>query len=475
MSDTELHYQNITDLARQVRQGQLSPVEITEHLLDRVEKLDPRLHAIKGLTRDRALAEARAAELELRAGHDRGPLHGIPYVAKDLYDVKGEPTAAGCRLLEHRVAQRDCAVVRRLARAGMVLLGKSHTVQLAFGAVGINHDTGTPHNPYHHEPHVPGGSSSGSAVAVAAGLAPMGLGSDTGGSVRIPSSLCGTVGLKTTVGRISRAGIYPLSWTLDTAGPLTRSVEDAALVFLALQGEDAEDESTCGVAPLDVQPVLTRGVEGLRIAVGDPVLFEGIDPEVEQCVTETGAVFESLGAQVKHIELPELSQIVSDERRGLMISAEACAVNRKLLDDHFEQLDPVVAQRMIKGRKLPAPEYYDELRQWMRWRKDVMETLRDVDAVIAPTTMIPAAPLQEVDANFDQYMAYSSKYNRNTYFGNILNLCGVSLPCGFTIAGLPVGLMIYAKTFQEDMALRVAYAYEQATSWHQRRPDLSWA
>jgi len=221
--------------------------------------------------------------------------------------------------------------------------------------------------------------------------------------------------------------------------------------------------------------VLTRGVEGLRIAVGDPVLFEGVDPEVEQCVAETGAVFESLGAQVKHIELPELSQIVSDERRGLMISAEACAVNRKLLDDHFEQLDPVVASRMIEGRKLAATEYYDELRQWMRWRKDVMETLRDVDAVIAPTTMIPAAPLQEVDANFDQYMAYNSKYSRNTYFGNILNLCGVSLPCGFTAAGLPVGLMIYAKTFQEDVALRVAYAYEQATSWHERQPDLSWA
>jgi len=470
----DIHYLSIAQLGEAIRSGELGPVEITECLLDRIEQLDGRLHAIKRLTRDRALAEAKAAELQLEAGHDRGPLHGIPYVAKDIYDVCGEPTGAGCRLLENNVAGRDCAVVRQLARAGMVLLGKAHTVQFAFGAVGINHDTGTPHNPHHAEPHAPGGSSSGSAVAVSAGLAPMGLGSDTGGSVRIPSALCGTVGLKTTVGRVSRAGIYSVSWALDSAGPLTRTAEDAALVYQAMQGEDAEDETTAGVAPHDALAVLRRGVDGLRIAFGETPFFDEVDPEVEELVRAAGSVFESLGAHVGHVELPEATQVMADERRALVTSAEGCAVNRSLLDEHFDQLDPVVARRMIEGRQLKAPDYYEVTRQWTQSRREVLERLRDLDAIIVPTTMIPAAPLRLIDADLDSYVQYNFKYGRNTSIGNILNLCGVSLPCGLTRAGLPVGLLIYAKPFQEDTALRVAYAYEQATDWHRRRPDLSW-
>ena len=209
MADT-LAFEGIGSLAGKIRQGGVSPVALTEELLARIDALDPRLHAFIALTRERALGQARAAESALRAGHDLGPLHGIPYAAKDLYDVAGLPTTAGTRVLKDNVAAADCAAVRRLSAAGMVLLGKTHTVQFAFGGVGINHDHGTPHNPWHRVPHAPGGSSSGSGVAVAAGLVPMALGTDTGGSVRYPAALCGTVGLKTTVGRISRAGVYPL-------------------------------------------------------------------------------------------------------------------------------------------------------------------------------------------------------------------------------------------------------------------------
>ena len=472
MAEREIQYQSIAQLGEAIRHGELSPVEIAESLLDRIERLDGSLHAIQRLTRQRALAEAKAAELELGAGHDRGPLHGIPYVAKALYDVRGEPTAAGCSLLKNNVAQRDCAVVRRLAQAGMVLLGKTHTAQFAFGAVGINHDTGTPHNPHHAEAHAPGGSSSGSAVAVSAGLAPMGLGSDTGGSVRIPSALCGTVGLKTTVGRVSRAGIYSLSWTLDSAGPLTRTTEDAALVYQAMQGEDAEDETTWGITPHDAVGTLRRGIDGIRVAFAETLFFDDVDTEVEELVRATGPVFESLGAHVGHIELPEATLVMADESRALMIAAEGCAVNRTLLEKHFDQLDPVVARRMIDGQKLMATDYFQVIRRWKQWRTQVLERLLDLDVLIVPTTMIPAAPLRLIDQDLDSYQRYNFKYMRNTSVGNILNLCGVSLPCGFSRDGLPVGVLVYAKPFQEDTALRVAYAYERATQWHQRRPKL---
>ena len=241
MAGTALEFATISELASQIRAGALNPVKLAETTLDRVAALNPRLHAFISVTRERALAEAQAADILLRRGHDLGPLHGVPYAVKDLYNVAGLPTTAGTRLLAGNVVTRDAAVVRRLAAAGMVLVGKTYTVQFAFGGVGINHDQGTPHNPWHATPHAPGGSSSGSGVAVGAGLVPMALGSDTGGSVRIPAALCGTVGLKTTVGRISRADVYPLSWTLDSVGPLTRSVEDAALAIPGMIVRQLED------------------------------------------------------------------------------------------------------------------------------------------------------------------------------------------------------------------------------------------
>ena len=247
-----LHYRTVAELGRALRAGETSAAAITEHFLARIDALEPRLRAFTVVCRDRALAQARAADAQLAAGIDLGPLHGIPYVAKDLYDVAGLPTTAGTRLLADNVPDRDCTVIGKLTRAGMVLLGKTITVQFAYGGAGINTDQGTPHNPWHPDPHLPGGSSSGTGVAVAAGMAPMGLGTDTGGSVRIPASMCGITGLKTTVGRVSRAGIYPLSRSLDSAGPLARDAADAALVCEAMQGPDSADPTTLGQAPHDV-------------------------------------------------------------------------------------------------------------------------------------------------------------------------------------------------------------------------------
>jgi aspartyl-tRNA(Asn)/glutamyl-tRNA(Gln) amidotransferase subunit A len=475
MTDSDLAFATIGELASRIRSGGLSPVQLTESLLARTEHLNPRLHALRLVETERALAQARAAELSLRGGRDLGPLHGIPYAVKDLFDVSGLSTGAGTRLLEGNVAQRDSTVVRKLSQAGMVLLGKTHTVQFAFGGVGINHDQGTPHNPWHREAHVPGGSSSGSAVAVAAGMVCAALGTDTGGSVRIPAALCGVVGLKTTVGRVSRAGVFPLSWTQDSVGPLARCVADAALIYQAIQGADPDDDSTLGLPANDALRDLRRGVRGLRVAFGETVFFDDVDSEVEGLVRAAGEVFRSLGAQVSHTEIPEAKEAVASQKRALMVAAEGCVVNGDLLDAQFDRLDPIVSHRLAAGRGLSAPDYVTLLREWSSLRRRVVETLRDIDAVIVPTTMLPARPVKTVDAGMDVYAEYNARYLRNTAIGNILNLTGVSLPCGFDSQALPVGLMVYAKPFQEEMALRVAFAYEQASEWHRRRPDLSWA
>jgi len=464
----------IASMAADIRSGALTPTTITEALLARVAALDPGLHAFVQIMRDEALAQAQAAEAQLRGGRDLGPLHGIPYAAKDLFDVLGVATGAGCRLLSDNIAERDSAVVGNLAKAGSVLLGKTHTVQFAYGAAGINHDLGTPHNPWHREPHAPGGSSSGSAVAVAAGLVPMALGTDTGGSVRVPAALCGIVGLKTTIGRISRAGVYPLSPTLDSVGPITRTVEDAALAFQAMQGHDGRDASTRGVTPLDTLRGLRDGVHGLRIAFCETTFFDDVDADVGLAVRDAAHVFRALGSPVGAMAIPEVAAAWAEPKRPLLIPAEACAVNGTLLDHHLAALDPVIGPRMLTGRSLSAPDYFALLARLTDLQRDICWTLRDVDAFIVPTTMSPARPIAEFDADLDRYLAYNWRVHRNTGLGNLLNLCAVSVPCGFSADGLPIGLQIYAKPFQEDVALRVAYAYEQATQWHRARPNMEW-
>lgn len=463
----------LTQLVEAFRSDVVRPRELVTQLFSRIEGLNGPLKAFLGLTKERALEEAERADTLLKSGHRPETLLGIPYAVKDLFNVAGMATTAGCSLLSNTRAQTDSLAVQKLCRAGMILMGKTNTVQFAFSGVGINHDQGTPQNPWQAEPYIPGGSSSGAAVAVAAGMVPVALGTDTGGSVRIPAALCGIVGLKTTVGRISRSGVYPLSWTLDSVGVMSRSVEDAALVYQVLQGPDPEDDSTL-LVPLQVeQEPLKGGIRGFRLAFGETVYFEDLDPQVERAVRETARVFQSLGAHTESLEVPEVAQAFSSGKRALMIAAEACVINETLLKDHFEVLDPVVADRMIAGRTLSAPEYIAELRQWKVLRARVAQSLFDIDALLVPTTMIPAKPIGEVDASPDVYRIFNGQYLRNTSLGNILNLCAVTVPCGFTREGLPIGLMIYAKPFQEERALRVAYAYEQVTDWHMKHPDLS--
>jgi len=473
MPDSELAFDSLAGLAARLRAGSLDPAALVEQLLDRIAGLDGSLHSFMHLTPERALAEARAASRALGAGQDLGPLHGLPFAVKDLFDVKGTPTTAGTRLRDGHRAETDSAAVEKLGQRGMSLLGKTHTVQFAYGAVGINHDQGTPLNPWHRTPYAPGGSSSGSGVAVAAGLVPVALGTDTGGSVRIPAALCGIVGLKTTAGRISRAGVYPLSGTLDSVGVLSRTVEDAALVFEALQGMDRRDPTTLIVeSPYTIES-LRQGVRGLRIATCETIFFDDVDPEIEAAVRGTAEVFRSLGAQVDRIEVSEVAEAAADPVRPLLLAVESSAINAEYLDHHLEALDPVIAPRMLEGRKVTAPDYYALLQRRTRLVEQAQWSLREVDALLVPTTQIPARPLADIDRGFEVYLDHNTRYNRNTGLGNFLNLCGLSVPCGFTRLGLPIGLMIYARPFREDLALRVAYTYEQATDWHTRHPERS--
>lgn len=475
MADVPFHWQTITALSEQIHRRTLSPVDLMEHLLSRVETLDGALHSFRLLSRERALAAAQAAEWDLRAGKDCGPLHGIPYAVKDLIDVQGLPTTAGSNLLTDNIAATDATVVRHLHNAGMVLLGKAQTVQFAFGAPGINHHHGTPHNPWHPTPHVPGGSSNGSGVAVGAGLVPMALGTDTGGSVRIPAALCGVVGLKTTVGQVSRAGVFPLSWTFDSVGPLTRSVEDAALVYQAMRGPDPLDPSTRDTAPHeDVVRTLKDGVRGLRIAFAETVFWDKADPEVTQAVRACGDILANLGAHVTSIAFPEAAEALEANHSGVISAVEAYLAHQDRLGERFQEYDPVVTYRIVTGQEATALEYLRATQACEALRVKAHHAMRDLDVLLAPTTMVPALPVAEVDASLEAYKVWNPRYSRNTRVGNVLGMCSLTVPCGLSSQGLPIGLMICGKGFDEAMVLRVGYAYEQATAWHRRTPDLSW-
>ncbi len=473
MTDTALHDLTITELGQLIRSGDLSPVALTEHLLARIEALNGPLNAFNLVTAERALAEAAAAERQNQAGQRTGPLHGIPYGVKDIFDVGGLPTTAGSRTLGENIAVADSTVTRQLREAGMIVLGKTITVEFAKGIAGINHIQGTPHNPWHAEAHIPGGSSAGSAVAVAAGMAPMALGSDTGGSVRAPAGLCGIVGLKTTVGRVSRHGVFPLSWTLDSVGPLTRSVEDAALVYQAMLGEDLEDDSTIGIGTHDVLPNLKAGAKGLRVGLPQDVFFDDLDPDVEQAMADCATVFADMAAHVEKIDYPEAGFV--QNIRGSISSVEACVIHGERLKTRVDEMDPVVGPRMLLDLKRPATEYAAARRQMLALRRSQLaNSLRDMDILLTPTIPEPARPVADFEESLERYVDLSGRFSKNTATGNVLGLCGLSLPCGFSAKGLPISLMIYGKPFAEETVLRAGYAYEQATDWN-RRPDLGWA
>jgi aspartyl-tRNA(Asn)/glutamyl-tRNA(Gln) amidotransferase subunit A len=448
-------------LSRDIAARRLSPVDLMEALLARIALHDPKLHAFVAVYAAQARRAARAADQAIKSGLALGPWHGIPIAVKDIIDIEGQVTTGGsASRLRHRAAT-TATVVRRLASQGMIVLGKTQTVEFACGAWGTNQHMGTPWNPW--DPatrRAPGGSSSGSGVAVAARLAPWALGTDTGGSIRMPAAWCGITGLKTTIGRISTHGILPLSPTLDTPGPMARTVRDVALLYDLLQGPDLFDPLTRVPPATDPMPALELGVRGLRLARLPAADREGVDPGVLDAYDRSLTVLAGLGAEIVDIALPfRLADFVSISQ---IMQFESYELHRQTVADRSLRLDEVVRSRLLTGAGVSSSDYQAALHRRDEM-KQLMETaLIGVHALLTPTTETAAIPLSEID--------HATTPTRFLRFVNILEMCALSLPNGFTAAGLPISLQIACRGYQEALALRIGHAYQQATDWHERLP-----
>jgi aspartyl-tRNA(Asn)/glutamyl-tRNA(Gln) amidotransferase subunit A len=455
----------IAELSRAFAERTLSPVDVVDALLERIRKRNTALHAFIAVHEDDARLAADAADRAIRAGHRVGPLHGVPIGLKDLVDMQGRVTTGGSKVWTDRVSPVTATLAERLIGAGMIVLGKTHTVEFAMGSFGTNTHLGTPRNPWDPAVHrTPGGSSSGSGVAVAAGLAPVAIGTDTGGSVRLPAAWCGTVGLKVTAGRISTYGVLPLSTTLDTPGPLARCVEDAALIFRVLNGPDPRDPQTLAWTPADPLPELRRGVAGLRLAVMPDAERAGVATDVLAAYDASLDALDRLGARLVRPALPHRFSDYA-AATGRIIGAEGYRFVGHLVDDMSLPIDPHVRPRIQLGRNVSAREYLSTLAEMDARRREFVAALADVDALLTPTTQTAALPLEQVDQSGTA--AYFTRA------GNYLGLCSLAVPNGFTPAGLPISLQILCHAGQEATALRIGWAYEQATDWKARRPPLA--
>ena len=450
------------ELSRAFAARTLSPVDAVGALLDRIRRRDPALHAFIAVYEEEARMAAEGADRAIRSGHRVGPLHGVPIALKDLVDLEGRVTTGGSKVWEKRVSPTTATLAERLIAAGMIVLGKTHTVEFAMGSWGTNTHMGTPRNPWDVSVHrTPGGSSSGSGVAVGAGLAPVAIGTDTGGSVRIPAAWNGTVGLKVTAGRISTHGVLPLSSTLDTPGPLARSVEDAALIFRALNGPDPRDPQTLAWAAADPMPTLRRGVGGLRLAVMPDAEREGVEKEVLAAYDASVEALGRLGARIVRSELPHRFSDYA-AATGRIIGAEGYRFVGALVDDEKLPVDPHVRPRIQVGRGVSARDYLLALAERADIQRAVAAALADVDALLTPTAQTAAIPIAEANQ-----AGTAAHFTRPV---NYLGLCALAVPNGFTGGGLPLSLQIIGHAGDEATALRIGQAYEEATSWKDRRP-----
>jgi aspartyl-tRNA(Asn)/glutamyl-tRNA(Gln) amidotransferase subunit A len=437
-------------------------VELTASVLARIDAVEDKITAFATLTPDLATKAAERAEAEIAAGNYRGPLHGIPVGIKDLYETAGVATTSSSKVRADYIPTQDSAVVEKLFAAGSVMVGKTHTHEFAFGAV-----TPTTRNPWDLD-RMPGGSSGGSGAAVAAGECFLGMGSDTGGSIRIPASVCGTVGLKPTYGRVSRRGVASLSWSLDHVGPLTRTVADAALVMNAIAGYDRADPASVDVPVPDF--TATLDVAGLTIGVPTNYYTERLDPEVAAAVSAAIAVLVEQGARTREIEIP-LPQYVLPTEWAIMLP-EASAYHQEMLRDKADLYTEDVRLFLEVGELVLATDYIKALRArtliQQRWR----DMFADIDVLIAPTLTTPALPVDDPQVTWPDGSTESAtdSYVRFSAPANVTGLPALSVPCGFTGTGLPVGMQIIGKPFAEPLLLGVGQAYESATNWAKLAP-----
>jgi aspartyl-tRNA(Asn)/glutamyl-tRNA(Gln) amidotransferase subunit A len=428
----------------------------TAQTLDALDAANPKLKALTVVTRDTAMAEARLADIRTAEGADHGLLHGLPVAIKDIADVEG--IVSGCGSLTRKQAapaERDAHVVMKLRTAGAIVAAKSHTVEYAFGGYGTNVTVGTPWNPWDLKTHrIPGGSSSGTGSIVGAGLLPGGLGTDTGGSVRIPSALCGCVGLKTSIGLIGRSGIAPLSQTLDTAGPMARDVTTVAKMFAAMVGHDPDDPSTDDFRPIDALVDLERGVAGLRIGrIADEDLTLATD-EVKADLAKSAGILEKLGARIEPFRMPQSFDSFT-RATGVIIASEGYTNWRALVDDPNSGMADPIRTRFLGGKAISAADYLDVIR---RREKDIsafLSAMDRLDALILPTIPFPAMAVAEVDEA-------KSPMAHFTRWGNYLALAGLAIPTALSKGKLPMSMQIIVRRFDDALALRIGRAFEKA-------------
>ncbi|HEX3353884.1 MAG TPA: amidase [Terriglobales bacterium] len=455
---------SIRQISELLRQGSVSPVELAKECLARIEKLNPRLNAFITVTSDSALAQARQAEGEIRRGAWRGPLHGIPLALKDLIDTAGVRTTAASALFKDRIPSEDADVVRRLKAAGAVLLGKHNLHEFAYGGSSIVSYFGEVRNAWH-PGHIAGGSSGGSATAVAAGLGYGAIGTDTAGSVREPAALCGVVGLKPTYGRVSAGGVIPLSTSLDHVGPIARTVADAAVIFQAIAGFDQKDGASADVPVEDYVAALGKTLDPLRIGVPRSYFYEELDPEVASAIDHALTGLASLGAELREVGL----NIPTDRT---LQGAEAYAFHAEFVARSPELYQPETLRRIRTGENVSPEALLKSRRELEDARRDVAAVFSNVDLLVTPTTPIPAPTIAELQQNPDLLRPRELLLLRNTRPANVWGLPAISIPCGFTSTGLPIGLQIIGPHWGEAAVLRLAEAYEQATAWHKREPLL---
>ena len=456
----DLVFLSLTEASALIKARRLSPVELTRACLDRIDRLDSRVGAFITVTREEALGAARAAEQEIARGRYRGPMHGIPFGVKDTHYTKGIRTTANTPVLADFVPDFDATVVARLKRAGAVLVGKTNLPEFSFGSAGGGGAFPDAHNPWNLA-RTPGGSSSGSAAALAAGLLTVATGGDTSGSIRNPATFC-VVGMKPTYGRVSRHGIVVISWSLDHVGPMSRTVADYATLLNVIAGDDPADETSSDRPVPDYTRALRRGVRGLRVGVPKPAQFDGYHRDVMRAFEESLAVFRKLGASVKEVDLPPTSDVIDDVQQIVRI-AEAASYHEPFLTTKADRYaDATTVRRDLEsGSLVTAVQYLRAQKVRARFVNDLTAVFRTLDVFLTPGMPAPAGEPVDVKQPFRR----------------MFNVCGfpaLVLPNGIstTPAGLPIGLQIAAKPFDEETIYAAAQAFESATDWHTRRPSL---
>jgi aspartyl-tRNA(Asn)/glutamyl-tRNA(Gln) amidotransferase subunit A len=465
---TEPALMPLVALAKAIADKKISSREATKSCLDRTAQWQSRLNAFMTIETDEALKAAGEADAALAKGNSRGALHGVPLAHKDMYYDAGKVVTCGSKIRRDFVATTTSTALQRLKDAGTVRLGSLQMAEFAYGPTGHNAHFGAVHNPWNVD-HITGGSSSGSGAAVAARLTSAALGSDTGGSVRMPAHFCGVTGLKTTVGRVSRAGAMPLSQSLDTVGPLAQSAEDCALLLGLMAGADPEDPTAIAGALPDYMAATKQPMQGITIGVPTAFYVDDLDSEVARVLDETIATLKREGAAIAKVELPDQRQLSSASQ--LVLAVEAAAFHKRWMIERPQDYGPQVLMRLQNGLAVPAVSYLEA----MRWRGAALSAhvaaTAGVDAVIAPVSPIPAPTIVESDVgNSPEADAVLPRITRFTRPVNYLGVPALSIPCGFTRSGLPVGLQLIGRSFDEATLLRIGAAFQRATDFHARVP-----